>query len=259
MNPEELKLQTAAGETAAGSLQETEDEGKGLHHRSRLRKRALPWPGALDDARLMELMLFEALPRCDTYDMAKDLLEQCGGIFGFIEGGEETEAAVAALGEHTAVYLQVLRELCRRYEAELPMLPEEFPSLHETRRWLRRTAWPTRENILTVLTLDARLKPLFFKEYGAVPEEMVTLTLQISREINAAEANYLFLTVAHPDGFLAPNREETQLLLTLSDACLRSSTYLAEAMIVNAEGVKCLSESAAFPMGTFLQFREKLE
>ena len=107
--------------------------------------------------------------------------------------------------------------------------------------------------------LYARLKPLFFKEYGAVPEEMVTLTLQISREINAAEANYLFLTFAHPDGFLAPNREETQMLLTLSDACLRSSTYLAEAMIVNAEGVKCLSESAAFPMGTFLQFREKLE
>ncbi len=257
MNPEELELQTAAIDTAP-EAPETEGESKGLHHRSRLRRRAIPRPGDLEDARLMELMLFEALPRCDTYDMAKTLLAQCGGIPGFMEGGEKNEAAVAALGEHTAVYLQVLRELCRRYEAELPLLPEEFPSLHETRRWLRRTAWPAREDLLTVLTLDARLKPLFFKEYGAAPEAMDTLTLQISKEVNASDANYLFLTIAHPDGFLAPNREETKLLLTLSDTCLHSSIYLAEAMIVNAEGVKCLSESASFPVGTFLQFKEKL-
>lgn len=257
MNPEELELAAEAAKTAPDAP--PEEETRGLHHRSRLRKRALPWPGDMEDARLVELLLFEALPRCDTYDMAKALLEQCGGIEGFVAGGPEADAALAALGEHTSVYLQVLRELCRRYEAELPVLPEEFPTLLETRRWLRRTSWPAKQEILTVLTLDARLKPLFFKEYGAAPEAMEALTLQITKEIGANEAVYLFLTFAHPGGFLAPNREETKLLLTLSDACLRSSTFLAEAMIVNADGVKYLSESAAFPMGTFLQFREKPE
>lgn len=232
--------------------EETEEVHKS--HRRRLRRRAFPWPGALDSRRLMELMLFEPMPRCDTNDIAKEFLENCGGMAGFVDGTPEALQAMAALGEHTAVYLEALSLLCRRYEDEEQNGPREFPSLTYARQWILYSSWPTALPCLTVLMLDADLKVRFLQKYDPETESLAALARSLSAYASTLQSSYLYLAFAHPKGFLAPSRQEVEMLRTLSDACLHTETYLAEALIVNADGVRFLSASPLFPPGTFLQF-----
>ena len=234
---------------------ETEEDGQHLHHRRRLRRIAFPRPDELDDVRLMELLLFEAMPRCDTNETAKTLLEQCGGYDGLIRCGPEALAAFDALGEHTSVFLQALSLLCRRYIELNSPVPEEFDSLRHARRWMRDALWPNDSYEFISLSLDADLKLINIHRFG---EEGLDNPYEYARDITrdaiTENSGYLFLAVTHPGGLLAPSRAEVRMLIALSDLCLHQHTYLAETVILCADGAKFLSESPLFPIGTFLQF-----
>ena len=253
--PEDGVLQDIENtEPAADPADAEETEETHKNHRRRLRRRASPWPGALDSQRLMELMLFEPMPRCDTSDTAKEFLEKCGGMAGFVDGTPEALQAMAELGESTAVYLEALSLLCRRYEDEELNGPREFPSLIYARQWLRHASWPSPTPCVTVLMLDASLKVHFLKTYDPEADSLAALARSLSAYVSTLQSSYLYLSFSHPKGVLAPSRAEVELLRTLSDACLHTDTFLAEAMIVNADGVRFLSATPLFPAGTFLQF-----
>ncbi len=240
-----------------GEIPEAEGDAAHQNHRRRQRRKAYPWPGALDATRQLELLLFETMPRCDTYDTAKELLERCGGVKNFVDGTPEALAAMEALGEHTAVYLEALSLLCRRYEDELLHGPREFPSLYAARQWLRYAAWPSSEPVITVLMLDSSLKVLLLKQYSAENTPLKSLAAELSGAVMTLLPSYLYFTFTHPKSFLAPTREEYDLLRSLSDACLHTKAYLAEAMVINGDGVRFLSASPLFPAGTFLPFPEE--
>ena len=260
MTKEEKTKETDIGidmPTEPGDVPEKEEEAAHRDHRRRLRRKAYPWPGALDATRQMELLLFETMPRCDTYDTAKELLKRCGGVKNFVDGTPEALAAMAALGEHTAVYLEALSLLCRRYEDEMLHGPREFPSLYAARQWMRYATWPSSEPVVTVLMLDTSLKVILLKQYNEENNPLKNLAAELSGIVMTLLPSYIYFTFTHPKSFLAPSREEYDLLLALSDACLHTEAYLAEAMVINGDGVRFLSASPLFPAGTFLQFPDE--
>lgn len=235
--------------------EEEDTEGQHRNHRRRLRRAAYPEPDALDETRLMELMLFETMPRCDTNPIAKALLEQCGGMEGLIECTPTARAAIDALGEQTAVYLKAITILCRRYAKKPFSKLPEFNTLTEARQWMRTAYWPALRPTLTVLSLDNNLKPLRALSFSLqTAPEPHTFARNVARDVFTEDSRFLFFTFSHPGGLLAPTREEVQMLLALSDLCLPQAAFLAEAVIVNADGAKYMSASPIFPIGTFLQF-----
>ena len=250
---------TDAPEMQPDLLSEAEEEaGEGLHlkHRRRLRRKAYPRPDALDEVRLMELMLFEPLPRCDTNDMAKTLLERCGGMRNFVDGTPEALAAMAELGGNTAVYLEALSLLCRRYEKTILADAPQFDTLRQAREWIRIAALPVTGAELLALSLDNELKTVCMQAYAAYElQEPKEAAKKITMDAVSDASAYLFLAITHPNGLLQPSRDEVNMLLTLSDVCLPKKTYLAEAVIVTEDDARYLSEVPIFPDGTFLPFR----
>ncbi len=98
----------------------TKDQGEHLHggHRERMRRRFLEAGGsALADHELLEVLLFYAIPRRDTNDLAHRLIEEFGSLSGVLEADSDLLCRMSGISEGSATYLKLLGELTKRYTA----------------------------------------------------------------------------------------------------------------------------------------------
>lgn len=86
-----------------------------LGHRARLRERFQKGgPDALADYELLELYLYQALPRRDVKPVAKLLLAHFGGLGGVLGASEDALAGVKGVGSVAAQALKVAHALSTR-------------------------------------------------------------------------------------------------------------------------------------------------
>ncbi len=137
----------------------------GLHdgHRSRMKAEFLK--GGLDHMpphRVMELLLFYSIPQGDTNELAHRLVEHFGSLSGVLDAPYEELMKVKGVGTHTAVLIQLISSLARRYymeKADLAPLQDPMHAIGEQMkaRYVGRT-----EERLMLVCLDNKLKTLFF-------------------------------------------------------------------------------------------------
>ena len=93
-------------------------------HRDRLRNRFLTHGlDALQDHEVLELLLFYALPRKDTNELARTLLHHFGSISAVLEAPLAELKEVGGIGDNAAVLLHLITPLSRRYPAAFPHSP----------------------------------------------------------------------------------------------------------------------------------------
>jgi DNA repair protein RadC len=71
-----------------------------------------------DDINALELLLFYALPRCDTNVTAHRLLDRFGSLSGVLEASADELEKVEGVGESAAVLLRLIPQMSRRYMVE---------------------------------------------------------------------------------------------------------------------------------------------
>lgn len=87
-------------------------------HRQRLKSRFLETSLlGFSDVEALELLLFYAVPRCDTNATAHMLLEQFRDYSGVLEAGIDELKAVPGVGENAAILIKLMSEMNRRYLA----------------------------------------------------------------------------------------------------------------------------------------------
>ena len=100
-----------------GTLTVTKDQSK-LHngHRERMRERVQNGGiSTLADHELLEMLLYYTQPRRDTNETAHALIEECGSLSDVLEAPAERLCRAPLIGENSALYLNLLGELSRRY------------------------------------------------------------------------------------------------------------------------------------------------
>ncbi len=98
----------------------------GIHegHRARMKKRLLE-SGEMGfaDHELLEMLLYYAIPRRDTNELAHRLLKQFGSLQGVLSASEEELACVKGMGQQAALLVALVPTLCRReHEGAHPQL-----------------------------------------------------------------------------------------------------------------------------------------
>lgn len=87
-------------------------------HRARLRHRLLAGgPEAITDHEMLEMVLFLALPRCDTKPVADRLIRRFGSFAAAIMAPPGEIAAVHGIGEAGAAALKIVHAAARRLAA----------------------------------------------------------------------------------------------------------------------------------------------
>lgn len=85
-------------------------------HRERLRKRMMKEGlQGFQDHEVLELLLFQYLPRRDTNKLAHDLINKFGSFTNVLDASPEQLMTVKGVSEITACNLSMLKEVWRRY------------------------------------------------------------------------------------------------------------------------------------------------
>ena len=89
-------------------------------HRERLRQRFMSFGAdSLCEHELIELVLFYALPRINTNELAHTLIKEFGTINNILNAPIEELMSVSGIGRSAAEFIRLLGDMCGEYDREM--------------------------------------------------------------------------------------------------------------------------------------------
>ena len=200
-------------------------------------------PTALSDAELLAIFLRTGLPGLSAVDLARELLQQFGGLRPLLEADRERFCQGKGLGDAKFVQLQASLELSRRHLLATLQRGDTLSSPQDTRHYLSARLRGYRQEVFACLFLDNRHRVLAFDElfFGTVdgasvyPREVVRRCL----EHNAAA---VILAHNHPSGVAEPSRADEQITQRLKEALSLIDVRVLDHMIVGDGEITSLAE-----------------
>ncbi|MBF0428564.1 MAG: DNA repair protein RadC [Magnetococcales bacterium] len=203
-------------------------------HRQRLRRRFLDEGlEGFEDHQVLELLLFNVLPRQDTNALAHHLLKRFGSFSAALDADPADVATMAGMGETAAAFLSLIPSVTRRYLQDQSL--RDKPSLNDPVKAsdyvLGLTAGRT-EEVFYVLCLDQRARLLFpaLLTRGTVnaahvhPRQVVEVALR-------HKASEIILAHNHPSGTSKPSMEDRHLTRILMNALIPIGVRLVDHLI----------------------------
>ena len=114
-------------------------EQENLHasHRARLKARfCRQGMEGFEDHNVLELLLFYAVPRCDTNPIAHRLMERYGSLSAVFDAPVEDLVRVEGVGQHAAVLIKMIPALAARYCEDRFSVNKKLPSYEEVGAYL---------------------------------------------------------------------------------------------------------------------------
>lgn len=213
-------------------------------HRGRLKKEFLARPESFPDHKLLELILFYAIPQRDTNALAHALMEHFGSLSGVLDALPEEVQKVPGVGEHTAVLLKTAKELSGRYLTSRSGLEELVGGRKDAARLLRPYFFGARNERVCVLALDGKGKSLGVRQVaeGSVNAAEVTTrkVVEAALSLNAAQ---VILAHNHVSGLALPSDEDKATTRHLAKVLLAVGITLFDHMIFVDDDMVSLRDS----------------
>ena len=178
-------------------------------HRERVRTRFLrEGLTNFEEHEALELLLFYAIPRIDTNELAHRLLEDFGSLRRVMEAPPEQLMQTRGIGESAAILLHLVSGLFNKY-----MISEQsvtsLGSVEEIGRYLMGRFFGERDEVVMLLCLDARRVPLACRiiHRGSVNAAEISVRKVVEAAI-AVNATTVILAHNHPSGIAVPSMED---------------------------------------------------
>lgn len=207
-------------------------------HRQRLRDRfrkggAEPLP----DYELLELVLFRALPRRDTKDLAKRLIARFGTFAEVVSGSEQQLKEVSGVGEAVITELKLIRAASLRIlKSEIVNKPA-LSSWNEVLSYLKAAQAFEQCEQFRILFLDKK-NCLIADEVqgrGTVDHTPVYVREVVKRALELS-ASALILVHNHPSGDPTPSRADIDMTKLIVEAAKPLGVQVHDHVIVGRAG-----------------------
>jgi DNA repair protein RadC len=207
-------------------------------HRERLKERFRDGGGAgLRDYELLELLLFQAIPRRDTKPVAKALLERFGSFSEVLAAPEALLMEIPGVGESVAGYLNLMQAVAARFARDRVSAKPLLDSWAAVIDYCRAAMAYEPVEQFRILFLD-RKNVLIADEVQGVgtidhtpvyPREVVKRALELS-------ATAIILIHNHPSGDPTPSRADIQMTKQLIDTATPLGIAIHDHIIVGKAG-----------------------
>lgn len=179
-------------------------------HRSRVKEEFLRRGlDSFPEHRVLELLLFYAIPQGDTNELAHRLMERFGSLAGVLDASVEDLCSVPGVGEHTALLLRMVPGLCGRYVASRSNLGDIVDCSARVREVLEPYFFGARNEMVYLLCMDGKRKVLGVRKIteGSINAAEVT-TRRITEEAMSLRACAVILAHNHVSGLAIPSQED---------------------------------------------------
>ncbi len=204
-------------------------------HRKRMLERAREDSKGLADHELLEILLFNCIPRVNTNPLAHQLIQSFGGLKGVISANYEQLCSVQGVGEATASYFLCLRELATRLGGE--QKENIVQNLYEFRLYLSGHLRDEPHEIVEIYCLDADGHIKFRKQFTSEDANGVDVGAEELNFVLAAQRpRGVILAHNHPLGQAVPSEEDDRFTEEVQLLCSMNSAFFYDHVIVGRSG-----------------------
>ena len=207
-------------------------------HRQRLRERMLK-EGLenFQDHELLELLLFQSVPRKDTNKFEHTLLASFGSLHNVLKAQPDELMLVKGISQVTACNLAMLKEVWRRAKrSEKEQL--DLSDIKDIIKFARLLVAESYAERVVVVYVDRGTKFLFSEEYVA-DSDTQTVHLDIKKIVSSAvrlKAGGVMLFHCHTEGDCKPSKSDIRFTQKLLYALSGLEIVLLEHIIFAPEG-----------------------
>ncbi|MBO5783654.1 MAG: RadC family protein [Clostridia bacterium] len=211
--------------------------GENLHagHRQRLRDRyRVGGLAALEEHEQLELLLFYAIPRCDTNATAHRLLNVFGSIPAIIDAPLEEIERVQGVGKGAGTFFRFLRELYAVYQTKDQARQPIIKKPVDAAQVLMGLYSDWNKEMVTVLLMNHQNRLIHAGVLNANPSDWVNVDLRtiIHMSFNY-EADKIILGHNHPSGDVRPSCADVQNSLSMEHNLARVGITMIDHIIVH--------------------------
>jgi DNA repair protein RadC len=201
----------------------------------------------LSDAELLAILLRTGGRGYSALDVARQLIQQHGGLRALLEANCEQLCQQPGLGPAKYALLQAATELARRHLRESLERGEPLTSPQHTRNYLRAALRDRPHEVFCVLLLDTRHRVISFEELfnGTIDSAQVHPRVVVERALGKRAAAVI-LAHNHPSGVAEPSQADLAITRRLRDALNLVEIRLLDHFIVGDVEVVSLAERGFF-------------
>ncbi len=226
---------------------EKENPHKG--HRQRMREEVMRQNNfdALADHRLLEFLLFGAIPRKDTNEIAHNLLKEFGSIAGVLDAEVHDLAAVNGMTQNAAILIKTVLPLARRYKNNKYKEGCVFKNIDEAGDFLVQKHLGYKNETFAITCLDAAGKFLACEVVNEGVADSVEITF---REVAACvlkhNAQWVILSHNHNVNNALPSDADIKTTIELKKSLAQLDIRLLDHIIVSGNDYISMRQSAQF-------------
>lgn len=227
------------------------DKKENLHkgHRQRMRDEAMRQNNfdAMADHRLLELLLFGAIPRKDTNPIAHELLREFGSISGVLDAEVHDLAAVNGMTQNAAILIKTILPLARRYQKNKFKEGHKFKNIDEVGEFLIEKHLGNKNETLAITCLDAVGKFIACDIIGEGFADSVDVTFrEIAAYVLKHNAQWVIISHNHNVDNALPSNTDIKMTVELQKSLAQLNIRLLDHIIVSGNDYVSMRQSAEF-------------
>lgn len=214
-------------------------------HRKRLRERYLrDGIGGVSETEILELMLFNVIPRRDTRALAERLIDRFGSIYNLVEASPADLSNVPELGESVYTFLRSLKDFIFFYNLGNVRKGKYLGLTSDIGESIVQKYGGVRREILIQVSLSS--------EFRILAEDLITIGTSSEIAFSAgsiveracrAKADSVIIAHNHPSGLALPSSCDLLTTVRLDEGLRELGIFLLDHLIFERNDFISLKES----------------
>lgn len=223
------------------------DESNTLHkkHRIRLKEKFSEYGlDGLEDHELVELLLFYALPRQNTNEIAHKLINEYGRLSDILEADVANLVEIKGISEHSALLFKLILACVNKYMNEQNDIVNAMLTPKNIDKYIKTLFYGHTNEVAYAILMD---KDCVVKKVKKLSTGTVNAAPLYPREVVKLAVNekypYMMLAHNHPNGNAMPSENDLKITKTIELALNFVEVRLVDHVIVSGENVISLAKN----------------
>jgi len=188
------------------------------------------------DHRVLELLLFYAIPQGDVNDLAHELIERFGTIAGVLDASVDELKKCRGVGDHTAILIKTVTAVARCYESARGSRGDVIETYMDAAAELRPHFFAAKNETAFVLCLDSKRKNLGVRRLseGCITATSINVR-RLLEEVLSLRASRVYLAHNHVSQIALPSVADWDCTAAAEEA-LRMVGVTLEDHLIFADG-----------------------
>lgn len=206
-------------------------------HRQRIREKLFSHQGSLEEHEILEILLFDAIPRKDTNPIAHALLDSFGSLKNIFSASPQLLCTVSGIGKSTAERICLMGLLLDKIQ-ESQTQEVRLYNFSEVNDFVRKRFSGNRREKLEIYMLDERNILLCIKTLTDIQSDLVAMDSKtFSFILSEVKPKKIILAHNHPSKMAVPSEKDDASLKEFVKICKMHGVNVCDSIVVAEQDI----------------------